>query len=165
MYSNYRTAKLFAHFARHNYPLPPQSDVLVNFQSHVQTSSHVIAVGSRKKQTSLSSFFTGGQKSDWLYGSSTKRVSSIKEDSVICYGMYKDTIQYGSSSYDVRFLCEKDPSIDANNNETLWCIEKQRTIPSFVNSSVSTGTIRSPKCSQVTTNKSYMCFECKRCLG
>ena len=44
-------------------PLPPRGDVLVNVQSQAQTSSHLKAVGSRKKQTSLSSFFTGGQKS------------------------------------------------------------------------------------------------------
>ena len=79
---------------------------------------------------------------------------------MVCYGMYEDSVSYGMSLYDVRFLYDKEPALDADGNP-LWCIEKQRIIPSFVKPGLGNGAIRSPKCNQVTTSSKYMCTSCE----
>ena len=82
-------------------------------------------------------------------------------NTVLCYGMYKDKFQYGHKEYDVRFLYDKEPAIN-DSLEPLWCLEKHRVIPTYASSVVSIRTIRSPKCNQVTTNDKYICTECEK---
>ena len=56
-------------------------------------------------------------------------------------------------------MYDQDPTSTADGNY-LWCIEKQRILPDCVIGDKQ-GTIRSPKCTQVTHMDSFMCFECR----
>eukprot|EP00112_Aurelia_sp_Birch-Aquarium-sp1_P010292 Seg2203.8 transcript_id=Seg2203.8/GoldUCD/mRNA.D3Y31 product="hypothetical protein" protein_id=Seg2203.8/GoldUCD/D3Y31 len=70
-------------------------------------------------------------------------------------------MKYGNQNYDINFLYNEEHACNSKQ-EALWCIEKQRIIPSSVSKESQLGTIRSPSCFQVTYDKSYICFECRK---
>ena len=129
---------------------PERRNLFNNLETHVSTTEHKKCLGKNKPQGLVTQFFKKACPDSWLEWTAFANTSE-SGNATLCYGYYKKSVAYGNQSHDINFIYEQEPAIN-QDDEPLWCVEKQRVLPGYVSSLgvQSSGTLQSPICYQMT---------------